>query len=764
MTAIDDAGVEFGPLRLDLPPSGVRHFNSNDLENGNESKLIGSTGRPTRGDWRLLLDTDLEIEALGYVRTADGFLTSMNETALTWNADRSHFVPTFNPASNQQRRSILRLVNPSSSPVDVTIHGWDDQGDWRKLSGKVPAGVAQTLDAVDLERGLGGWSGRLGDGSGKWQLQVEATAPVYVMALLSDTRGYLTNLSVSTRFSFGGTAPNTTGGRIRLFRSVSNPMQQGFLRVINYDNRRGKVTIRALDDAGVAAGPVSIEVPARGARHVNSNDLEFGNAAKLEGKLGRPSSGDWRLLLETDLSIVALSYVRTRHGFLTSLNEHITIEDGWHYVPMFNPGSNRQRQSVLRLDNVRDQPAEVSIRGIDDAGRPSRSAVRGTLPANSAIRLTAQELEEGPTGWSGSLGDGSGKWRLLIPNRGFYVMSLLEGSGGYLTNLSTARIPKGGVGAVANRLPPAAESSVGLLRSSVDSYTETTAEFTLDLFAVTADSDLHPLNPSDLDIQSFKAPSVGSTFKFEQKSVRQHNQAYLGPYSATFLFDQSGSIESTDPHDARIAAARVFLGNLSSGDEVGLLAFADGGKLPHDPVTAYQDSGGKPFTVDPNGFDAALTKLAVQEGGGTPLYDSIIRALSYTARYANNSNRAVLVFTDGQDTASHSTEDDAIGAATSRGIPLHTIALSKGVDLSVLSRLAGETEGSLTYATNAGALISYYGALGAFLSGSSQFYRTKWRVSLSGGRMRFGPGASFRTGVLVALPSGIQYMPFRVDF
>ena len=764
VTAIDDAGVEFGPLSFDLPPGGVQHFNSNDLEYGNESKLIGATGRPTKGNWRLLLETDLEIEALAYVRTADGFLTSMNETGRTWNADRSHFVPTFNPASNQRQRSILRLVNPSSVPADVTIHGWDDEGDWHNLSGTVPAGVALTLDAVDLERGLDRWSGRLGDGAGKWRLRVEATAPVYVMALLSDPRGYVTNLSVSWRFSYGSTAPNTTGGRIRLFKSASHPTQQGFLRIINYSDRGGVITIRALDDAGFVAGPVSIEVPARGARHVNSDDLEFGNADKLKGRLGPPSSGDWRLLLETDLSIVALSYVRTRDGFLTSLNEHITLDDGWHYVPTFNPGSNRRQQSVLRLDNVNDQPVEVSIRGIDDAGRPSRSVVRGTLPGNGTVRLTSQELEEGPMGWSGSLGDGSGKWRLLIPNRGFYVMSLLEDPRGYLTNLSTAQIPIGAIGAIANRLPPAAEPSAGLLRSSVDSYTERTAEFTLDLFAVTADSNLHPLNPSDLEIRSWTDPSTGSTFNFAQKSVRQHNQAYLGPYSATFLFDQSGSITSTDPHDARVAAAQVFLDNLSSGDEVGLLAFADGGNLPYDPVTAYADRSGNRFTMDPNGFDAALADLADQEGGGTPLYDSIIAAVNYTAQYANNSNRAVLVFTDGQDTASNSTEDDAIGAATRRGIPLHTIALSQGVDLGVLSRLAGETEGSLTRATNAGALISYYGALGPFLSGSSRFYRTKWRVSLSGGRMRFGPGAWFTYGVLVALPGGVQFVPFRVDF
>ena len=124
----------------------------------------------------------------------------------------------------------------------------------------------------------------------------------------------------------------------------------------------------------------------------------------------------------------------------------------------------------------------------------------------------------------------------------------------------------------------------------------------------------------------------------------------------------------------------------------------------------------------------------------------------------------MLVLTDGQNTDAGATLDDAIAASLDSGIPLHTITLSTGVDLGVLSRLAGETGGSLTRATNAGGLISYYGALGPFLSGSSQFYRSQWRVSLSGGSDRFGPGAWFRTGVLVALPDGIRYLPFRIDF
>ena len=58
---------------------------------------------------RLELSSPLDIEALAYIRTTDGFLTGMNATAPTVLGEI--WVPTFNPASNTNQVSYLRLVN-----------------------------------------------------------------------------------------------------------------------------------------------------------------------------------------------------------------------------------------------------------------------------------------------------------------------------------------------------------------------------------------------------------------------------------------------------------------------------------------------------------------------------------------------------------------------------------------------------------------------------------------------------------------------------
>ena len=76
--------------------------------------------------------------------------------------------------------------------------------------------------------------------------------------------------------------------------------------------------------------------------------------------------------------------------------------------------------------------------GVDDDGEPSADDVSLILQAGAAQTMSAVELEEGDTGFDGSLGDGEGKWRLTVAADGpIWVMSLLHGITGHLTNLST---------------------------------------------------------------------------------------------------------------------------------------------------------------------------------------------------------------------------------------------------------------------------------------------------------------------------------------
>ena len=232
-----------------------------------------------------------------------------------------------------------------------------------------------------------------------------------------------------------------------LLLAADNERGQGFVRILNASNVAGTVSIRAFDDAGQAYGPLELAIDADGARHFNSGDLEDGNPAKgITGATG-PGTGDWRLELSSRLDLVALAFVRTPDGFLTSMHD---AAQGWwdesrgaqgaHVYPLrfFNPASNTRLASEVRVVNIGPQAQRITIQGRDDEA-VSSPLVSFRLAANGARFLTAPELETGAAaGLDGGLGDGAGKWELYVSAAApLKVMSLVKTESGHFTNLSS---------------------------------------------------------------------------------------------------------------------------------------------------------------------------------------------------------------------------------------------------------------------------------------------------------------------------------------
>ena len=238
------------------------------------------------------------------------------------------------------------------------------------------------------------------------------------------------------------TLPDETEHRVPFAPSASDPLgRQGFVRVVNHSAQAGAVSILAIDDAGVEHGPATLDIEAHHAVHFNSADLEEGNAGKgLADGVG-DGEGDWRLVLTSDLDVEVLSYIRTADGFVTSMHQVVPGDGAGSYrVGFFNPGSNRNQVSRLRLTNPGQTATAVRIAGTDDVGEAGESEVTLTLAPRASRTLSAQALESGESEeLSGALGDGEGKWRLVVTaDQPIRVMSLLASPTGHLTNLSAA--------------------------------------------------------------------------------------------------------------------------------------------------------------------------------------------------------------------------------------------------------------------------------------------------------------------------------------
>ena len=81
----------------------------------------------------------------------------------------------------------------------------------------------------------------------------------------------------------------------------------------------------------------------------------------------------------------------------------------------FNPASNSNQESFLRISNTSGAGGMISISAMDDAGHQA-GPVTFNLGANQSIQLSSSDLENGNAakGLTGSLGHGTGKWIVTV--------------------------------------------------------------------------------------------------------------------------------------------------------------------------------------------------------------------------------------------------------------------------------------------------------------------------------------------------------------
>ena len=434
IAAIDDLGTRHDGLTLAVGAGQAVHFNSSDLESGNAEKgLARGSGRGS-GDWRLEIESTSDLAVLSYIRSEAGLLTPVRDVSPTrpgvWD------IHTFNPASNVDQVSLLRIANLGESRAEVVLTGIDDLGlsPGSDVRIEIPGGVTRMLTAPELEAGPVDARGSLGDGNGKWRLRVESAGSLGLTNLLKSIEGHLTDLS---------TVPNGLQSEegvhtVPLFLSASDEQgRQGFVRVSNRTEIDGEVEITAFDDLGRRYESLKLVLKAGQTVHFDSNDLEFGNEAMgLSGSTG-PGNGAWRLELRSNLDTLVAAYVRTPDGFVTAMNDVVPREGRRYEVATFEPASNEEHVSRLRVVNPGSRPAHLTIAGIDDGGFAGLEVVQLTVAPGAARTVTSEELEGSAWEQRGRLGDGQGKWRLMIDcEQPIFVMNLLDNGTGHLTNLS----------------------------------------------------------------------------------------------------------------------------------------------------------------------------------------------------------------------------------------------------------------------------------------------------------------------------------------
>ncbi len=113
-------------------------------------------------------------------------------------------VHTVNPGTNTSQESILRISNTGAESGLVTLTGVDDAGvahPGTSVTFTLAGGVSIQLTAADIENGNAtkGLTGAIGDGSGKWRINVTAEFDgLEVTSFIRTPDGFLTDITKSS--------------------------------------------------------------------------------------------------------------------------------------------------------------------------------------------------------------------------------------------------------------------------------------------------------------------------------------------------------------------------------------------------------------------------------------------------------------------------------------------------------------------------------------------------------------------------------------
>ncbi len=183
------------------------------------------------------------------------------------------------------------------------------------------------------------------------------------------------------------------------------------------------------------------------------------------------------------------------------------------------------------------------------------------------------------------------------------------------------------------------------------------------------------------------------------------------PLSVVLMIDGSGSMEDTLPA-ARVAAERVVAA-LRPGDRARVVAFNDRDSILQD------------FTEDRAALSAAMAR--VEASGATALYRTLYVALKDLRREkkdADNRRLAMVLLSDGLDTASSISDEQLLELARGSEVAIYPISLRPRARMEAnaaafseatyfLSRLAADTGGRAFFATSAGELDGVYARIAA---------------------------------------------------
>ena len=185
-------------------------------------------------------------------------------------------------------------------------------------------------------------------------------------------------------------------------------------------------------------------------------------------------------------------------------------------------------------------------------------------------------------------------------------------------------------------------------------------------------------------------------------SVVPASAAGANEFGVVLVVDTSNSMRGAAIEGA-MEAARTFAAHRNPRQQLAIVTFSNGTDVL------------LPFTADSAEIASALAETPELQRG-TYLYDGVVRAVGLLEN-ARMTAGSVVVLTDGADTGSSASLEEAAATAQSANVRVFTVGLrSRAFRGSTLKMMAEQGGGDYAEATSAASLVAVYDKLGAQLA------------------------------------------------
>ncbi len=211
-----------------------------------------------------------------------------------------------------------------------------------------------------------------------------------------------------------------------------------------------------------------------------------------------------------------------------------------------------------------------------------------------------------------------------------------------------------------------------IIRTNVSTIEEEILEFEIDLFLANSLGNYITLKREffEIDLTLFETIDLNVELMELECSKDFPKDDSVGPYSASILIDQSGSMLNNDAENNRVAIGKKIIEGAGPDDEVAVTAFAGTTSSANEAVTIVQN-----FTMDKDSLYDAMDFLIGKTGGGTPLFNSLNTAISQTIANASNPRKAVIILTDEGASDFSERVDSLLCLVRFNEVKVHTVSI-----------------------------------------------------------------------------------------